>query len=79
MKNLRSAVSRAAIACFGDLFACLGRNMEGHIDSIVKTLLHKTGESNHFIRDDCEKALHEMVQGISPQRSLIVLVNGGAE
>ena len=78
VKNLRSAVSRAAIACFGDLFACLGRSLEPHLEGVVHILLHKTGDTSVFIREDCEKALGEMVRGVSAPRALTALVQGGA-
>ena len=78
VKNLRSAVSRAAIACLGDLFACLGRSLEPHMDSVVHCLLHKTGDTSMFIREDCEKALGEMASGVSTPRALMALVQGGA-
>lgn len=77
VKNLRSAVSRAAIACFGDLFACLGRSLEPHLEGVVRSLLHKTGDASVFIREDCEKALGEMASGVSAPRALTALVQGG--
>jgi len=44
---------------------------------VVRILLHKGGESNAFIREDVEKALTEMVNGVSPGRSLTALISGG--
>ena len=45
----------------------------------MKTLLHKGGESNAFIRDDVDKALSEMVRNVSPARSLTALISGGLQ
>ena len=77
VKNLRSSVSRGAIACIGDLFSLLGRAMEQDLDSLVRTLLHKGGESNSFIREDVEKALGEMEKNVSLARCLMALISGG--
>ena len=126
VKNLRSSVSRAAIACIGDMFSLLGRAMEQvrglgemgrrgwigggcmytcalnlvrwcfyigdqykrqvfvslphpkDLDTLVRTLLHKGGESSGFIREDVEKALGEMAKSVSPARCLMALISGGA-
>lgn len=48
------------------------------LDMVVKTLLAKNGESNGFIREDCERALAAMVDGVTPQRALVALIAGGA-
>ena len=44
---------------------------------MVRILLHKGGESNAFIREDVEKALTEMVNAVSPGKSLTALISGG--
>ncbi|GAB6031783.1 hypothetical protein CHUAL_010186 [Chamberlinius hualienensis] len=77
VKNLRSAVSRGAIQCFGDLFVAMKKNMDGDLDCICKVLLHKCGESNVFIKEDVEKSLTHMVENVTPQRALIALILGG--
>ncbi|XP_074852240.1 TOG array regulator of axonemal microtubules protein 1 isoform X2 [Carettochelys insculpta] len=77
VKNLRSGVSRAAVVCLGDLFTYLKRNMDHELDSAVKVLLHKAGESNTFIREDVDKALKAMVNNVTPARALCSLLNGG--
>ncbi|KAF3831183.1 hypothetical protein GH733_002421 [Mirounga leonina] len=61
VKNLRSGVSRAAVVCLSDLFTYLKKNMDQELDTTVKVLLHKAGESNTFIREDVDKALRAMV------------------
>lgn len=48
------------------------------LDMVVRTLLAKNGESNGFIREDSERALGAMVEGVTPQRALIALISGGA-
>ncbi|XP_061468632.1 TOG array regulator of axonemal microtubules protein 1 isoform X2 [Rhineura floridana] len=77
VKNLRSVVSRAAVVCLGDLFNYLKKGMDQELDSTVKVLLHKAGESNTFIREDVDKALKAMVNNVTPARALSSLINGG--
>ncbi|XP_069493592.1 TOG array regulator of axonemal microtubules protein 1 isoform X2 [Ambystoma mexicanum] len=77
VKNLRSGVSRAAVACLGDLFTHLKKNMDQELDSSVKGLLHKASESSAFIREDVDKALNAMVLHVTPARALNSLLNGG--
>ena len=50
VRNLRSQVSRFALMTFGDLFVNLKKYMDVELESAVKTILHKNGESNDFIR-----------------------------
>ncbi|XP_072424528.1 TOG array regulator of axonemal microtubules protein 1 [Chiloscyllium punctatum] len=77
VKNLRSSVSRVAILCLGDMFTVFKRNMDQELDNTVKILLHKASESNAFIREDVDKALHAMVINVTPARALSSLINGG--
>lgn len=51
--------------------------MDQELDSTVKVLLHKAGESNTFIREDVDKALRAMVSNVSPARAVVSLINGG--
>lgn len=77
VKNLRSGVSRAAVVCLSDLFTYLKKSMDQELDTTVKVLLHKAGESNTFIREDVDKALKAMVSNVTPARALVSLINGG--
>uniref|UniRef100_A0A8C0XK53 TOG array regulator of axonemal microtubules protein 1 n=1 Tax=Castor canadensis TaxID=51338 RepID=A0A8C0XK53_CASCN len=77
VKNLRSGVSRAAVVCLSDLFTYLKKSMDQDLDTTVKVLLHKAGESNTFIREDVDKALRAMVNNVTPARAVISLINGG--
>merc|ERR1740128_615086 len=73
VKNLRSQVARAAVWVVGDMFIHLKRNMESELEKVVLPILHKTGDTNKFLREDCNFALDRMVENISPQRSIAVL------
>ncbi|XP_028638276.1 TOG array regulator of axonemal microtubules protein 1 isoform X2 [Grammomys surdaster] len=77
VKNLRSGVSRAAVVCLGDLFTYLKKSMDQELDTAVRALLHKSGESNTFIREDVDKALKAMVNNVTPARAVTSLINGG--
>ncbi|XP_066133931.1 TOG array regulator of axonemal microtubules protein 1 isoform X4 [Saccopteryx bilineata] len=77
VKNLRSGVSRAAVVCLSDLFTYLKKSMDQELDTTVKVLLHKAGESNTFIREDVDKALRAMVHSVTPARAVVSLINGG--
>ncbi|XP_034369801.1 TOG array regulator of axonemal microtubules protein 1 isoform X2 [Arvicanthis niloticus] len=77
VKNLRSGVSRAAVVCLGDLFTYLKKSMDQELDTAVRALLHKAGESNTFIREDVDKALRAMVNNVTPARAVTSLINGG--
>ncbi|XP_041513843.1 TOG array regulator of axonemal microtubules protein 1 isoform X1 [Microtus oregoni] len=77
VKNLRSGVSRAAVVCLSDLFTYLRKSMDQELDTAVRALLHKAGESNTFIREDVDKALRAMVNNVTPARAVVALINGG--
>lgn len=77
VKNLRSGVSRAAVVCLSDLFTYLKKSMDQELDTTVKVLLQKAGESNTFIREDVDKALRAMVSNVTPARAVVSLINGG--
>ncbi|RVE57085.1 hypothetical protein OJAV_G00212550 [Oryzias javanicus] len=77
VKNLRSGVSRVAVCTLGELYKHLQRTMDQELESTVKALLQKAGESNAFIRQDVDAALDCMVQHCTPTRSISALLSGG--
>ena len=77
MKNLRSVVARAAIATLGHMFAHLKKAMDKELESTACVLLHKSGKSNNFFREDVELALGRMMQNCSPTCVLNALVTTG--
>ncbi|XP_069042362.1 TOG array regulator of axonemal microtubules protein 1-like [Lepisosteus oculatus] len=77
VKNLRSAVSRMAVVCLGDVFTFLKRRMDPELGNTVKVLLEKAGESNTFIRQSVDSTLDCMVQSCTPARAVNALLNGG--
>ena len=73
VKNLRSQVARAAVHLVGDMFATLKRNMESDLEKIALPLVMKTGETNRFLREDCNQALDKMVENVNPSKSILVI------
>ena len=49
------------------------------LDVIVRTILHKAGESNSFIREDVDRALQQMIEHCNTHRAMAALLSGGAE
>lgn len=47
------------------------------LERVVKVLLHKTGESNVFIREDVERTMHEVVQYATPSKLLLAIIASG--
>jgi len=47
------------------------------LDVTVSTMLLKTADTNHFIRDDAMKSLDAMIESIPAQKALAVLTSQG--
>ncbi|XP_066970211.1 TOG array regulator of axonemal microtubules protein 1 isoform X2 [Macrobrachium rosenbergii] len=76
-KNLRSQVSRASIQAFTRLFDNLQRNMEPDVDKIANILLHRTSDTNKFLQLDSHHALDALVENISPNKAIPVIIQEG--
>lgn len=78
INSLRSSLSRIAIITVTDLFVCFGRKMESNkcIDLLLPNLMRRAGEmSNEFISSAADKAIYKMIDNISTQRSLTILLS----
>ena len=73
VKNLRSQVARAAVHVVGGMFEQLKRSMESDIEKIALPLILKTGETNRFLREDCNCALDKMVENVNSSRAIAVI------
>lgn len=60
--SLRSAVTRIALMTLTDMFQTLKRVMEPCLVSIVKILIKRGSDTNHFIAEEADKCLAIMVQ-----------------
>ena len=49
------------------------------IDIIAAALLQKCGENITFIKDDIDKAIMNMVDEMPQSKTVLALVNGGAQ
>nr|XP_046190084.1 TOG array regulator of axonemal microtubules protein 2-like [Oncorhynchus gorbuscha] len=77
VKNLRSAVSCAAMATLGDMYVHLKTAMDSEVEGTARVLLHKTSEANAFIRQGANFALGHMLQSCTPTRVMNALLIGG--
>ena len=59
----------------GELFVHLKRNMESDLDKIVITLLNKSGDTNKFLREDCNVALDAIVENVSHLKIIAVVTS----
>ncbi|XP_064185374.1 TOG array regulator of axonemal microtubules protein 1 [Anguilla rostrata] len=75
--NLRSGVSRVAVATLGNMYTHLQRGMDQELEGTATALLHKVCVSNAFLRQDVDAALHSMVQNCTPTRVMNALLTGG--
>ncbi|XP_032682196.1 uncharacterized protein LOC116849305 isoform X2 [Odontomachus brunneus] len=78
VRNLRSQVARAACHTSGDVFSSQIRGIDQDLDEIAGPLLHRTADTNRFLRADCNAALDQMVQHLPPHKTIGVIVLRGA-
>ncbi|KAK0177770.1 hypothetical protein PV328_001784 [Microctonus aethiopoides] len=78
VRNLRSQVSRMACLAAGDAFETEARCIDQDLDDIVGPLLHRTADTNKFLRADSNAALDRMVEHLPPHRTIAVIVYRGA-
>ncbi len=56
----------------GELFTHLKRNMEPDLEKIILPLILKSGDTNKFLREDCNVALDAVVENSSPSKLILV-------
>ncbi|KAI8126500.1 TOG array regulator of axonemal microtubules protein 1 [Lucilia cuprina] len=78
VRNLRSQVARAACTAATELFTIKSRYLEQECDDLVCALLHRTADTNRFIRADATRALESMCDNLTPAKILNILTNKGA-
>lgn len=78
VRNLRSQVARAACTAATELFTIKSRYLEQECDDMVCALLHRTADTNRFIRADATRALESMCDNLTPAKILNILTNKGA-
>ncbi len=78
INSLRSSLSRTAIITVTDLFICFGRKLESNkiMDCLIPNLMRRAGEmSNEFISSAADKAIYAMINNISTQKALTILLS----
>ncbi|KAK5981073.1 TOG domain-containing protein [Trichostrongylus colubriformis] len=79
-KNLRSSVSRVALACAGTLTQNMRGKMDMELDKLCMILINKAGDvSNAFIREDASEALTKVVNYASAGKALQAIITAGSK
>ncbi|XP_060819750.1 uncharacterized protein LOC132909151 isoform X2 [Bombus pascuorum] len=78
IKSLRSQVARTACLTAGDIFSSQIRGIDQDFDDIAGALLHRTADTNRFLRADSNAALDRMIEHLPPHKTITVIVLRGA-
>ncbi|XP_053995413.1 uncharacterized protein LOC128885405 [Hylaeus anthracinus] len=78
IKSLRSQVARAACLAASDIFTSQIRGIDQDFDDIAGPLLHRTADTNRFLRADSNAALDRMIEHLPPHKTIGVIVQRGA-
>ncbi|XP_057328768.1 uncharacterized protein LOC130669739 [Microplitis mediator] len=78
IRNLRSQVARTACMAAGDVFESQARSIDHDLDDIAGPLLHRTADTNRFLRSDSNAALDRMIEHLPPHRTISVIIHRGA-
>ncbi|KAH8361009.1 hypothetical protein KR093_009601 [Drosophila rubida] len=79
VRNLRSQVARASCQAATELFTLKCKTLEVECDDLVCALLHRTADTNRFLRADATRALESMVDHLQPPKVLNILTTKGAQ
>lgn len=79
VRNLRSQVARASCQAAAELFALKSSSLQQECDDLVCALLHRTADTNRFLRADATRALESMVDHAQPAKILNILASKGAQ
>ncbi|XP_017126423.1 uncharacterized protein LOC108145477 [Drosophila elegans] len=79
VRNLRSQVARASCQAAAELFSLKSNSLQLECDDLVCALLHRTADTNRFLRADATRALESMVDNAQPQKILNILATKGAQ
>ncbi|XP_053677542.1 uncharacterized protein LOC128727637 [Anopheles nili] len=78
VRNLRSQVARAACQASGEFFSTHRRCLEGEAEDIATHLLHRTADTNKFLRADATQALESMCENVSVPKVVHIIAFKGA-
>lgn len=78
VRNLRSQVARAACQASAEFFSTHRRCIEGEAEDIATHLLHRTADTNKFLRADATQALESMCENLSNAKVIHIISFKGA-
>uniref|UniRef100_A0A182QAD1 TOG domain-containing protein n=1 Tax=Anopheles farauti TaxID=69004 RepID=A0A182QAD1_9DIPT len=78
VRNLRSQVARAACQASAEFFSTHRRCLEGEAEDIATHLLHRTADTNKFLRADATQALESMCDNVSVPKVVHIIAFKGA-
>uniref|UniRef100_A0A182MSH7 TOG domain-containing protein n=1 Tax=Anopheles culicifacies TaxID=139723 RepID=A0A182MSH7_9DIPT len=78
VRNLRSQVARAACQASAEFFSTHRRCLEGEAEDIATHLLHRTADTNKFLRADATQALESMCDNVSIPKVVHIISYKGA-
>uniref|UniRef100_A0A336LQB6 CSON000902 protein n=1 Tax=Culicoides sonorensis TaxID=179676 RepID=A0A336LQB6_CULSO len=78
IKNLRSQVARAACQAAADLFQTHRKTIEPEAEELTSNLLHRTSDTNKFLRNDAIRAIEIMTENLPPSKVIHILCFKGA-
>ena len=56
----------------GEMFTHLKRNMEPELEKVMLPLILKSGDTNKFLREDCNVALDAIVENSNPSKLILI-------
>ncbi|XP_074041344.1 uncharacterized protein [Leptinotarsa decemlineata] len=77
IKNLRSQVARSACHTASEIFQSCKKGLEMELEEVAGPLLHRTADTNKFLRADANAALDVMCEQLPPIRVILVLTSRG--
>ncbi|XP_055539116.1 uncharacterized protein LOC129726444 isoform X2 [Wyeomyia smithii] len=78
VRNLRSQVARSACQASAEFFSTHRRCIEGEAEDIATHLLHRTADTNKFLRADATHALESMCDNLSHSKVIHIIAFKGA-
>ncbi|XP_058454104.1 uncharacterized protein LOC131432070 [Malaya genurostris] len=78
VRNLRSQVARTACQASAEFFSTHRRCIEGEAEDIATHLLHRTADTNKFLRADATHALESMCENLSHPKVIHIISTKGA-
>ncbi|KAB0791085.1 hypothetical protein PPYR_02885 [Photinus pyralis] len=78
IRNLRSQVARAASLAASEMFSNHKKPLEVELEEIAVPLLHRTADTNKFLRSDANGALDKMCLHMAAPRVVSIITTKGA-